>query len=108
MNTDIDATFGTDEDTSTVCYEMPCAEAVLAATLALTSALAQGSCEPHRSDMVARIVAHLQQLTHNPMLSEGFKAMLWNLRSTWQLAQDNERAVARSLSLCHAQANTVH
>ncbi|MDR7305025.1 hypothetical protein [Rhodoferax saidenbachensis] len=64
-------------------YTMPCAEALLAGTLALMTGHVQACCGAHREAMVAKIVSNLTALTEDPMLSPGFKTLLWSLRSRW-------------------------
>lgn len=64
-------------------YTMPCAEALLAGTLALMTGHVQACCGAHREAMVAKIVSNLTALTEDPMLSPGFKTLLWSLRGRW-------------------------
>lgn len=68
---------------STEEYTMPCAEALLAGTLALMTGHVQACCGAHREAMVAKIVSNLTALTEDPLLSPGFKTLLWSLRSRW-------------------------
>lgn len=64
-------------------YAMPCAEALLASSLALMTGYVQGCCDDHRSLMAQKIIQHLVTLSQHPMLSPDFKTMLWNLHTRW-------------------------
>jgi hypothetical protein len=77
MNTDIQP--AGDEE-----YQMPCAEALLASTLALMTGHAQACCDDHRTLMAARIAGNLAQLAEHALLSPQFKTLLWSLRGRWQ------------------------
>lgn len=82
MNTDIEIA---NEE-----YQLPCAEALLAGTLALMTGHAQACCDDHRRLMARKIAAHLAQLAEHPILSPQFRAALWNLRTHWQLLQEQK------------------
>jgi len=64
-------------------YAMPCAEALLASSLALMTGYVQGCCDDHRTLMAQKIVQQLVSLSQHPMLSPDFKTMLWNLHTRW-------------------------
>ena len=64
-------------------YEMPCAEALLAGTLALMTAYAQSSREGHRGMMAKKVASNIQVLAQHPLLSHGFKTMLARLQVRW-------------------------
>jgi len=64
-------------------YSLPCAEALLAGTLALMTGYAQGCCESHREPMGRKIVANLQNLSQLESLTPHFRTMLWNLQARW-------------------------
>lgn len=64
-------------------YDMPCAEALLAGTLALMTAYAQSSRDGHRDLMARKIATNIQVLARHPLLSIGFKTMLSNLQARW-------------------------
>lgn len=66
-------------------HVLPCAEAMLAGTLALMTGHAQHSDAGTRSLMAKKIVSNLFFLSGHPHLSDGFKTMLGNLRTRWQL-----------------------
>jgi hypothetical protein len=96
MNTDIEVT--ADEE-----YSLPCAEALLAGTLALMTGHVQACCDNHRALMARKITANLAQLAEHPLLSPAFRAMLWNLRTRWQLQLERDGALERpNESLWHA------
>ncbi len=64
-------------------YEMPCAQAVLAGTLALMTAYAQSSRDSHRVLMAKKVATNIRLLAHHPQLSQRFRTMLSNLQSRW-------------------------
>lgn len=66
-------------------HVMPCAEAMLAGTLALMTGHGQHSDAGTRSLMAKKIISNLFFLSGHPHLSDGFKTMLGNLRTRWQL-----------------------
>lgn len=101
MNTDIEIE-GEQE------YHLPCAEALLAGTLALMTGHAQACCDNHRQLMNAKIVSNLSQLAEHSILSPQFRAALWNLRSHWEVMR-RERAAAATASdprLWHASPSS--
>jgi hypothetical protein len=65
-------------------YTMPCAEALLAGTMALMTGHVQACCGAHRDAMACKIISNLTALAEDPMLSPGFKSLLWALRQRWQ------------------------
>lgn len=73
-------------------YTMPCAEAMLAGTLALMTGYAQQQDAGVRSLMARKVVSNLFFLSGHPHLSDGFRAMLGNLRTRWQM--DGQAAVS--------------
>lgn len=87
MNTDVEMT-GDQE------YRLPCAEALLAGTLALMTGHAQACCEDRRRLMGARIVSQLDQLAQHGRLSPVFRAALANLRTHWEVLQQRDAAPA--------------
>ncbi|OGA98683.1 MAG: hypothetical protein A3E79_19300 [Burkholderiales bacterium RIFCSPHIGHO2_12_FULL_61_11] len=109
MNTDIRVTGRTGE-TGEEEYVMPCAEAMLAGTLALMTGHVQACCDGHRVLMAKKIVANLVLLSEHPLLSPQFKTMLWNLRERWreqlESAQDMQTAQADP-DLWHASPSAV-
>lgn len=64
-------------------YCLPCAEALLAGTLALMTGFAQASDPHHRDAMGRKIVANLQNLSQLESLTPHFRTMLWNLQARW-------------------------
>lgn len=66
-------------------HAMPCAEAMLAGTLALMTGYAQHADAGTRSLMAKKVVSNLFFLSGHPHLSDGFRTMLGNLRTRWQL-----------------------
>ena len=82
-------------------YEMPCAEAVLAGTLALMTGHAQSCCQAHRELMAHKVVSNLFILSQHPILSPGFKSMLFNLQARWS------QQVAGGLQRCEPDPATL-
>ena len=64
-------------------YSMPCAEALLASTLALMTGYVQACCDEHRDVMGHKIVANLQFLSESPLLTAHFRTLVGNLRGRW-------------------------
>lgn len=64
-------------------YTLPGTEVLLAGTLALMTGHVQVCCSTHREAMVGKIVSNLATLSADPMLSPGFKTLLWSLRGRW-------------------------
>ena len=74
-------------------YTMPCAEALLADTLALMTGHVQACCDGRRELMAKKIVSSLFFLAEHPLLSPQFKTMLWNLRTRWEVQVENCQVV---------------
>ncbi len=72
-------------------YGMPCAEALLASTLALMTGHAQACCADHRELMAEKTVASLQVLSQHPLMSEGFRAVALRLHDRWALEAQGAR-----------------
>lgn len=64
-------------------YSLPCAEALLAGTLALMTGYVQACCDSHREAIGRKIVANLQNLSQLASLTPHFRTMLWNLQARW-------------------------
>lgn len=101
MNTDIEMS-GEEE------YHLPCAEALLAGTLALMTGRAQACCDNHRQLMTGKIVANLSQLAEHAILSPQFRAALWNLHTHWEVMQRQGHAAPaeRDTRLWHASPSS--
>lgn len=75
-----------DTDTPAACdeeYSLPCAEAVLAGTLALMTAYMQACGGPQRDAMGHRIAAGLQDLARSGQFTPHFRALLASLQRRW-------------------------
>lgn len=59
------------------------AEAVLAGTLALMTALVQGCCDAHRPAIRRKVIANLAELEQHAALSQQFRAMASHLQQHW-------------------------
>ena len=64
-------------------YTMPCAEAMLAGTLALMTGHARCGCVQHRDMMGSKAAHNLAQLAQHPAMSEGFRAVAIKLHMQW-------------------------
>ena len=62
---------------------LPCAEALLAGTLALMTGHADACCDDHRNLMASKAASNLFLLSHHPLMSEGFKTLAWKLHMQW-------------------------
>jgi hypothetical protein len=66
-------------------YVLPCAEALLAGTLALMTAYAQGSAScPGRPVMASQLVSNLIRLSHHPAFTPTMHTVLNRLCGSWQ------------------------
>lgn len=74
--------FDTDDCTE---HTLPCAEALLAGTLALMTGYAQQADAGTRTLMARKVVSNLFFLSGHPQLSDAFKTLMGNLRTRWQL-----------------------
>lgn len=64
-------------------YDLPCAEALLAGTLALMTGYVQACCDNHRDAMGRKVVTNLQLLAQAEGLTPHFRTMLWSLQERW-------------------------
>ena len=94
------ASSGGDEE-----YEMPCAEALLAGTLALMTGHAQSCCDDHRDLMARKVATHLSVLSQHPVLSPGFKSMLFKLQTRW--ANQKVEQMAAPQAFCEPDQRTL-
>lgn len=65
-------------------YSLPCAEALLAGTLALMTGYVQACCDSHRDTMGRKIVSNLQVLAQSDVFTPHFRTMLWSLQGRWE------------------------
>ncbi|MFY3385243.1 hypothetical protein [Paracidovorax sp. MALMAid1276] len=75
--------FGSQPSAADEEYSLPCAEALLAGTLALMTGHMQACCDTHRTAMARKIVANLQMLGQMNAFTPHFRTMLWNLQGRW-------------------------
>lgn len=87
-------------------YGMPCAEALLAGTLALMTGHAQACCADQRELMAARTAASLFTLSQHPRMSPGFREMVQKLHQQWATASG--RADSSFLQQSRALWHTTH
>lgn len=74
-----DAGSHTDEE-----YSLPCAEALLAGTLALMTGYVQACCDSHRDAMGRKISANLQLLADADGFTAHFRTVVWSLQGRWE------------------------
>ena len=89
-------------------YTMPCAEAILAGTLALMTGHARCACAQHRDIMASKAASNLILLARHPLLSEGFKTVAFKMHTQWlemiQMNRINHHQPAHSAALSPLQA----
>ena len=80
-------------------YVMPCAEAMLAGTLALMTGYAQSAQAQHAGLMARKIVSNLFFLSRHPALSPEFRRVVERLHGAWggvaKTPPDKARAPSR-------------
>ena len=91
-------------------YALPCAEAVMAGTLALMTGYARCGCARHRQMMAEKAAANLLALAENQQLlsqlTGGFKAIVFKLHSQWlELVEAERRVLTYSSVDAVAQSN---
>lgn len=78
-------------------YVLPCAEALLAGTLALMTAYAQSPPAGHdRPLMAAKLVSNLIRLSHHPAFTPTMHTVLHRLCSSWQQQASGVSSTASS------------
>lgn len=84
-------------------YSLPCAEAVLAGTLALMTGHAQACCCSQRAALSEKVVAGLQQLAHSNHFTPHFRALLGSLQHKWVQQCAADAQAPRSAALQAAE-----
>lgn len=84
-------------------YSLPCAEAVLAGTLALMTGHAQACCCSQRAALGEKVVAGLQQLAHSSHFTPHFRALLGSLQRKWVQQCTADAQAPRSAALSAAE-----
>ena len=84
-------------------YSLPCAEAVLAGTLALMTGHAQACCCSQRAALSEKVVAGLQQLAHSSHFTPHFRALLGSLQRKWVKQCAADAQAPRSAALQAAE-----
>lgn len=72
-----------DDDANTDDYVMPCAEALLAGTLALMTGHARCNCAAHRQMMAYKATENLVALAQYTHFPSGFKTIFFALHAQW-------------------------
>lgn len=75
---------------STAEFVLDSAEALLAGTLALMTALVQGCCEQHRPAIRRKVIANLAELERHAALSPQFRAVASHLQQHWFALETGE------------------
>lgn len=65
-------------------FVMPCAEAILAGTLALMTGHAQSSCVKQRALMGRKVLSNLFSLGKHPRLSPNFRTVVQRMHQHWE------------------------
>lgn len=74
-------------------FVMPCAEAMLAGTLALMTGHAQSSCVSQRALMGRKVLSNLVSLGQHPRLSPNFRVVVQRMHQHWDvLLKAHEKA----------------
>jgi len=95
-------------------YLMPCAEALLAGTLALMTVQCRCHCERQRDVMAQKIISNLvnleARLCADPLFSDSFQAVVRNVRQQWEAQQPAAAMPAAQTDrrLWHTTAESVH
>ena len=92
-------------------YRLPCAEAILAGTLALMTGHAQSRCDVQRHCMARKISSNLDKLAEHPDLSSQFRMALANLTSHWRVLMNQGSGAAPGApgrQLWHASGSSIH
>lgn len=89
-------------------YVMPCAEAMLAGTLALMTGHSRCGCPRHRDMMGSKAAANLALLAQHPVMSEQFRAVASKLHTQWIELVQAERIqhFQRTSPSIHSAADT--
>jgi hypothetical protein len=75
-------------------YLLSSAEALMAGTLALMTAMVQGPCAEHREMMKSKVLANLAEMERHPSLSQQFHAVVSHLQQHWHGLADAGREPA--------------
>lgn len=95
----LETAVNTDIEPQDETYVMPCAEAMLAGTLALMTGHAQSTCARQRDVMAKKILSNLLALGHNADLTPHFRCLALRMQQHWNnLLQASEQPAAAVLS----------
>lgn len=90
-------------------YLLSNVEAVVAGTLALMTAMAQGCCEAHGRAIREKVIANLMELGRHEGVSHQFQAVAAHLQQHWcSLGTVAKPEPAADPSLWHATPTAVH
>ena len=84
-------------------YSLPCAEALLAGTLALMTGYVQACCDSHRDAMGRKITANLQILADAEGFTPHFRTVVWSLQGRWAQQGAGQGADAANAALSAAE-----
>ena len=88
-------------------YSLPCAEALLAGTLALMTGYVQACCDSHRDAMGRKIAANLQMLADAQGFTPHFRTVVWSLQGRWDQQNKARQDVAASAAMVAAEQRRV-
>lgn len=79
-------------------YQMPCVEALFAATMALMTGFAASTDAQHRTAMAQKVFGNLSMLSQHPLVSPGLQAMAFKLRLHWLQPHPSASAAPTALA----------
>ena len=79
----IESTDSTCPEDGEVEYVMPCAEALMAGTLALMTGHARCGCAQHRDMMARKAAVNLHSLSQHPHISDALRSVAQKLYEQW-------------------------
>jgi len=97
-------------------FVMPCAEAMLAGTLALMTGHAQSACARQRMLMAKKICSNLYFIGQNPDLTANFRTVVQRMHQHWEALAEptattvlgQDKHLLPETRLWHASASQVH
>jgi hypothetical protein len=79
-------------------YQMPCVEALFAATMALMTGFGSSTDAQHRMAMAQKVFGNLSMLSQHPLVSPGLQAMAFKLRLHWLQPHPDATAAPAALA----------
>lgn len=95
-------------DDSVEEFVMPCAEALMAGTLALMTGHARCSCAQHRDMMAKKAASNLCILAQHPHISDGLRTVAQKLHEQWVEVIQADRLHAMAVSVPMRSSTSDH